>query len=334
MPAVPKCSAGYFAAPGMDLIDLFVGSEGTLGVVIDATLRVLPSPPAVVLALIPAPSERQALSLVDELRHASAATWRDTDPRGIDVAAIESLDRRCLEVLHEDGADRKNDIAIPPGTALALIVQLELPKGETAARAFDEIAGALAPDAPDLPLGRFCRVLARHGLLDPTELAMPGDVRRAGQFLAFREAAPTGVNRRVGEAKRRADARIDKTAGDMVVPFACFGEMMQVYRDGYARRGLDYAIWGHVSDGNVHPNVIPTSYDDVMAGREAILEFGREAARLGGCPLAEHGVGRSSLKQKLLRQFYGDRAIDEMRAIKQTLDPDWKLSPGVIFSRT
>jgi D-lactate dehydrogenase (cytochrome) len=237
-------------------------------------------------------------------------------------------------LLHEDGADRKNDIAIPPGTALALIVQIELPKGETAARAFDEIAGALAPDAPDLPLGRFCRVLARHGLLDPTELAMPGDVRRAGQFLAFREAAPTGVNRRVGEAKRLADARIDKTAGDMVVPFACFGEMMQVYRDGYERRGLDYAIWGHVSDGNVHPNVIPKSYDDVVAGREAILEFGREAARLGGCPLAEHGVGRSSLKQKLLRQFYGDRAIDEMRAIKQALDPDWKLSPGVIFART
>jgi len=332
MPAVPKCSAGYFAAPGMDLIDLFIGSEGTLGVVVDATLKTLPAPPAMAFALVPVPSERVALAVVGELRRASAATWRDRDPRGIDIAAIESLDRRCLEVLHEDGADRKLDIAMPAGTEVALIVQLELPEGETRARAFDEIAAALGPDAPDVPLVRFCRVLSRHGVLDNTEIAMPGDTRRASQFLAFREAAPTGVNRRVGDAKRLVDGRIDKTAGDMVVPFEHLGEMLQIYRDGYARRGLDCAIWGHVSDGNVHPNVIPASYEDVLAGREAILEFGREAARLGGCPLAEHGVGRSTLKQALLAQFYGPGAIEEMRAIKRALDPGGKLAPGVIFT--
>ena len=44
MPAVAKLSAGYYARPGMDLVDLFVGSEGTLGVVVDATLRVIPKP--------------------------------------------------------------------------------------------------------------------------------------------------------------------------------------------------------------------------------------------------------------------------------------------------
>ena len=55
---VPKCSAGYFAAPDMDLIDLFIGSEGTLGVIVEATLRVLPAPPAVAFALVPVDSER------------------------------------------------------------------------------------------------------------------------------------------------------------------------------------------------------------------------------------------------------------------------------------
>ena len=117
----------------------------------------------------------------------------------------------------------------------------------------------------------------------------------------------------------------------MIVPFAHFAEMMAIYRDGYERRGLDYAIWGHISDGNVHPNVIPRHYDDVIAGREAILEFGRDVTRLGGSPLAEHGVGRSALKQALLRELYGDAGIDDMRAIKRALDPDWKLAPGVLF---
>jgi len=63
------------------------------------------------------------------------------------------------------------------------------------------------------------------------------------------------------------------------------------------------------------------------------VHFGQEVARLGGCPLAEHGVGRNPVKQALLRGLYGDAGIEEMRALKRTLDPGWKLAPGLIFSR-
>jgi len=331
-PAVAKCSAGYFAAPDMDLIDLFIGAEGTLGVIVEATVRVLPAPPAIAMALVPVRSERDGLALVNELRRASQATWQSRDPSGIDIAAIESLDRRCLEVLRQDGVDKAHGVGWPDETDLLLIVQIELPAGTTAATAFDEIQDALAPSAPNTPLTRFCQLLQRHGVFETAELAMPGDLRRLRQLLAIRESAPAGVNRRVGDAKRR-DPRIDKTAADMIVPFDRFGDILAIYRHGYERRGLDYAVWGHISDGNVHPNVIPRDYADVEAGREAILEFGREAVRLGGCPLAEHGVGRSPLKQALLRQLYGDEGIEEMRAIKRAIDPEWKLAPGVLFSR-
>jgi D-lactate dehydrogenase (cytochrome) len=139
------------------------------------------------------------------------------------------------------------------------------------------------------------------------------------------------VNRRVGNAKRDIDPRIEKTAADIIVPFESLGEMMRIYRDGYARRGLDFAIWGHISDGNLHPNVLPRSYEDVVAGKDAVLEFGREAARLGGCPLAEHGVGRNPTKQRLLAEMYGPQGIGEMRAIRAALDPDGRLAPGVLF---
>lgn len=332
MPHVPKCSAGYFAAPGMDLIDLFIGAEGTLGVIVNIIIRVLPALSATALALVPMRSEHDGLALVHELRAASQLTWQSGDARGIDVAAIEHLDHRCLEILREDGVDRAQAVAVPEDTALLLLVTLELPAGTTAAGAYDDIASALDPNAPDTPLARFCRLLQRYGVFDRTEIAMPGDARRVQQMLALREGAPTGVNRRVGDAKRLADARIDKTAGDMIVPFDRFADMMSIYREGYERRGLDHAIWGHISDGNVHPNVIPRSYEDVLAGRDAILEFGREVVRLGGSPLAEHGVGRSSLKQQLLRQLYGDAGIEEMRAIKRAVDPAWKMAPGVIFS--
>lgn len=317
MPGVVKRSAGYHAEPDMDLIDLFIGSEGTLGIVTTVTFRTLSPVPTTALALVPCRSEADAIALVAELRQERA------------VAAIEHMDRRCLDVLHEDGADRRHDVSFPPGTEL---VQIELPSGTTEADAYAQIEASLTAGAPDGTMGRICRLLSAHGVFDDTEMALPGNARRAEQLIAVRESVPAGVNQRVGRAQHDADPRIAKTAADMIVPFERFGEMMQIYRDGYTLRGLDYAIWGHISDGNVHPNVIPRSYADVERGKEAILYFGREVARLGGCPLAEHGVGRSPVKQALLRGLYGDAGIEEMRAVKRALDPEWKLAPGVIFS--
>ena len=319
MPHVVKVSAGYYAAPDMDLIDLFIGSEGTLGVITTVTFRALSPVPTAALALVPVRSEQEAIALVTDLRREPA------------VAAIEHMDGRCLEILREDGADRRNDVTLPPGSALVLLVQIELPAGATEETAFDEIAHALDDGGTTAPLACVCRILAAHGAFDDTEMALPGNARRAAQLIAVREAVPTGVNQRVGRAQREIDPRIAKTAADMIVPFDRFAEMMAIYREGFASRGLDAAVWGHISDGNVHPNVLPRSYADVERGRDAIRFFGREVTRLGGCPLAEHGVGRNAVKQALLHDLYGEPGIAQMRAVKAALDPSGKFAPGVIF---
>jgi D-lactate dehydrogenase (cytochrome) len=330
MPHVPKVSAGYFARPGMDLIDLFIGSEGTLGVVTDVTLRVLPARPAFCLAWVPFAERAAALRFVRRMRETARETWRCSDPRGIDVSAIEDLDARCLSLLREDG--RLRGVNAPEGTAIALLVTLELPPTTTSAQAFDEIGRARDRDAPDTPLVRFCRALGEAGVLDEVQIAVPGDRGRAAELIGIREAVPEAVNRRVGLAKQTIDGRIEKTAADVIVPFEAIDELLTVYDEGFRRRGLDAAVWGHISDGNLHPNVIPRSLADVDAGRAAILEFGRAAIRLGGSPLAEHGVGRNLVKQQLLAELYGTGGIEEMRRIKRAIDPHWKLAPGVLFS--
>jgi D-lactate dehydrogenase (cytochrome) len=240
------------------------------------------------------------------------------------------MDARCLALLREDGADTQAGVRVPVDAAIALLVTLELPVGTSAESAFDQIG---RHDAVDGPLARFCRALSRAGVLDDVELAVPGDHARAAQLLALREAVPAGVNARVGRAKLNLDARIAKTAADMIVPFDRLEELMTLYDDEFHRRGLDGAVWGHISDGNLHPNVIPRSMADVDSGKDAIREFGRAAIRLGGSPLAEHGVGRNPIKQALLRDLYGDEGIAQMRAVKRALDPDGKLAPGVLFPR-
>ena len=335
MPDVVKCSAGYFAEPEMDLIDLFIGSEGTLGVITDITFAVITPAPRRVMLWIPVANEAAAIALAASLRDAGLACRASDGAEGVDIAAIEHLDARSLAIAREDGAPWRLGVDLPNGAAAALIAQVEVPGDSAAATdpesAYGEIAGALADDAPDVPLVRLCRVLAEAGALDRTEMVLPGDTRRQAALLSLREAAPEGVNRRVGEAKRRTGAPISKTAADMIVPFERFADSLALFRSAFGARGLDYAVWGHISDGNVHPNVIPRTLDDVTGGREAILECGRRIVRLGGSPLAEHGVGRSTVKQALLRQLYGDAGINEMRAVKAALDPHGVLAPGVLF---
>ena len=334
VPILEKCSAGYFSEPGMDLIDLFIGSEGTLGVITEITFAIIEPTPNLVLAWIPLPNEQAALELTWMLRQSAKNAWRDPRASALDVSAIEYLDARCLEILREDGTARRHEINLPHESQAALLVQIELSTDSdiNTERAYDEISNALGDDAPDTPLTRLCRLLSSTNLLELSEISLPSDRRRQTQLFSAREAVPEGVNRRIAEAKRAQCNSIEKMAADMIVPFERSSESLSVFKNAFEKRQLDYAIWGHISDGNVHPNVIPRSAEDVTRGKDAILECGREIIRLGGSPLAEHGVGRNPIKQELLRQFVGDNGIEQMKAIKSVLDPMGKLAPGVIFS--
>lgn len=308
MPHVAKLSAGYYAAPGMDLVDLFVGSEGTLGVVVEATLKVVPRPRRGV-ALIRCSGDAQAVALTATLRDAAREAWQG---RGaLDVSAIEYMDARALRAASAEAFARAG-IGRPADDCVMLLVQLEMTDDESALDALQSALDECGVDA------------------DP-HFAAPDDDRGIERLFDLREAVPAGVNAAIALAKREAHPDIEKTAGDMVVPFDRLAESLALYRTALERRGLDYAIWGHVSDGNLHPNVVPRSLEDVERGREAILEIARAVIAMGGAPLAEHGVGRSTMKQRLLRELYGDEGIEQMRAVKRALDPTWKLAQGVVF---
>ncbi len=329
VPDVPKCAAGYFAAPELDLIDLFIGSEGTLGVVSEITFKVRRRPPASCWVVVRAPTEARALECVAALR-AAAQTRSQEDSPALDIAALEWLDQRSLEFLREDGLDRQHGVDLE-GAAGLLLAQLDLPHPMTAAAIYEEVGRAFDPDAPDTPVVRLCRLLDRLSLLAMSELIGPDDTTRMRAIATLREAVPAAVNRRVGAAQRAVDPSIEKTAGDFIVPFDRLGELMACLRGAFGRRGLDYAVWGHIGDAHLHPNVVPRSRADVEAGREALLEVGRAVVRLDGSPLAEHGVGRHPVKHALLRELYGEDGIAAMRCVKRALDPDWKLAPGVLL---
>jgi D-lactate dehydrogenase (cytochrome) len=310
MPSVPKLSAGYFAQAAMDAIDLFVGSEGTLAFVGNVTVRVV-SLPRRCVALLPFESDAQAVALTAALRR--KAGHDDGARPELDVSAVEFMDARALALVPDEVFAHAIVVRPPAGTGF-LLAQIE------------------ADDNGDeRVLEGLQQVLTECGVEEDPSVAMPGDDRGAARLFALREGVPASLNAMIAATRSRLRQDVEKTAGDMIVPFERLEESIALYRSTFDRYGLDYAIWGHVSDGNMHPNVVPRSLEDVRRGREALLEIARGVMAMGGAPLAEHGVGRSAMKQQMLRELYGEQGIEQMRAVKRALDPAWKFASGVLF---
>ena len=111
LPAVTKNTAGYLLRPGMDWVDLFVGSEGTLGVITEARVGLLPAPPAVLAGVVFFPDDNAALDAVDR--------WRSTEAR-----MLEYLDRPSLDLL------RGRFPEIPAGAQAAILFDQALSSEE------------------------------------------------------------------------------------------------------------------------------------------------------------------------------------------------------------
>ncbi len=333
LPDVKKLSAGYHAGDPLDLVDLFVGAEGTLGLITSITLDLVPQPPGLVTALVFVADFDRAIGLAAELRRAALAARAARDRRGPDVRAIEVVDSRGLALLTAAGDTGRLRVRVPAGAGTAVLLDLELPERPADGAVEEALLAACEGTAADTPLARLLSILRRHASLDDVELALPGDEARRAALRELREAVPQRVAELLAE-RRRAAPGLHKVAGDLVVPFERVAEIVRCFEAGFSARGLDYAIWGHLSDGNLHPNALVRDEREVARGIEALHEFAGEAVRLGGAPLSEHGVGRDPVKQRMLRRFLGDAAIGEMRAIKRALDPPGRFAPGVLFPVT
>ena len=336
LPDVPKVSAGYHASDPLDLVDLFVGAEGTLGVVLDATLDLEPLPAAVLTAVAFPASASVAHALAAVLRERALAVRGRKGGAGPDVRAIEIVDERGLALLRAHGDSARLRVDVPRDAGSAVLLEAELPESCSAARAIEELEAWVGGQTSAEPgrlsdaLRSLFDVLDRFEVIESLQVAFPDDPPRRDALVAFREAVPTRVNEILAERRQR-DPGVRKVGGDLIVPFVHVPEMFSAYVEGFERRGLEFAIWGHLSDGNLHPNVLARTAAAVASGEQALLLFADIAIRLGGSPLSEHGVGRSALKQAMLRRFLGDAAIERMRAIRGAFDPEKRLAPGVIM---
>ncbi|HZT57705.1 MAG TPA: FAD-binding oxidoreductase [Pyrinomonadaceae bacterium] len=299
MPATRKHAAGYFVAPGADLIDLFVGSEGTLGVVTEVEVSLLPQPEGVLAGVVFFRTEDDLLSFVHDARERSLAARAIGEAGRLDARALEYFDEESLKFL------RERYPLVPLRAAGAVFFEQET-----------------TPATEDALTGEWLELVERHGALANDSWFGTNQHDRA-EMRAFRHALPVMVNEWLARHGQR------KVSTDMAVPDEAFPRMLDFYKQTLRAGRLQYVIFGHVGDNHVHVNVLPRDDVEQLAAREIYLKFIRRAVSLGGTISAEHGVGK--IKREYLRELYGDAALREMAELKRAFDPACILGRGNIF---
>jgi D-lactate dehydrogenase (cytochrome) len=282
---------------GYDLKALFLGAEGTLGVITAAVLKLFPEPR----------SRRTAWLAVRDVAAACRLLGRARRESGDQVVSCEYVSRRSIELAlaRVDGA--RDPLPGPH----AHYVLLEL------ASADDESALAAK-------LERILAIGAEQGEVEDGVVAESG-AQRAALWL---------LRERIPEAERRDGGSVKH---DVSVRIASIPEFLARAEPALARIAPHrLSIYGHIGDGNLHFNVLPPAGQALAPFRAAHGAAFSEcvhdlAAALGGSFSAEHGVGL--LKVPELERYESPEALALMRALKRTLDPHGIMNPGKLLRR-
>jgi D-lactate dehydrogenase (cytochrome) len=302
-PRVSKNASGYFAAAGMDAVDLFVGSEGTLGVVVEAELRLLPRPSGFFSGIVFFANGDDLLVFVDEARGLSLVNRAGAiaEP-ALDATLLEYFDRNSLGFVAERFPET------PAEMAGAIFFEQET-----------------TPETEDAVFGLWHDLLEKHNAdLERSWFATNDEDRE--RMRRFRHALPMACN------ERFARYGFKKVSTDMAVPVDRFRSFLRFYEETFRACGIEYVVFGHIGDCHLHANLFPKDEAEAERARHIYGRCVAQAIMLGGVLSAEHGTGK--LKRKYLSVMMGERYLNEMAAIKKALDPQGILGRGNVFDES
>jgi len=289
-PDLEKNTVGYAFAH--DPIDWFIGSEGTLGIIVEAELSLLPLPHHVVGLAVLFRAERDALNFVIAARESPQLSAR----------CIEYFDGPAIEIARSVSAG-----LIPPDATGMVYVEEEI------------------SDDLDSTLVRWIELIETIGP-DFEPLVFDGEARLR-EARRIRHSIPATMNER-GNSFRNSGGR--KVSTDWAVPYRRLPEAIKTARSLVSEAGIDEpVIYGHAGNGHPHQNFVARDARE-LAGIEAVVEETlRRVLALGGTVAAEHGIGK--IKRKWLPLQMNALQISMMTAVKSELDPLGLLAPGNIL---
>ncbi|MBN2062789.1 MAG: FAD-binding protein [Deltaproteobacteria bacterium] len=267
---------------GYDLTRLIIGSEGTLAVITSITLR-----------LIPKPKSKKTMTAFFRDLPAAVNTVSHIIREKVVPAALEFLDRQCIECVREEmGVD------IPDEAGSMLLIEV---------------------DGDPFIIKR--------------EMEKIRDISKARGAIEFRTASNEDEAENLWLARRNASPSLmrlgpDKISEDVVVPRSRLAELVSFLEELGARNGLAIPSFGHAGDGNLHVNIMlnKENPDEMNRAQKVIRELFLKVVEMGGTITGEHGVGIT--KAPYMELELSRPALDLMVRLKKAFDPNGILNPG------
>ena len=303
MPNV-KNASGYYFKDGMDALDLFIGCEGSLGIVTQAELVLLDYPEKIYALTAFFTDEKSALEYVEEIKESAHVP-----------ASIEYFNEQALDLIGIQKQKGGSFSQIP-----------EFPNGAVCA-VYTEFHGHDENECMEAAF-EYGRIMENCGESEKNTWLAMNNISMEGLH-AFRHAVPEIVNMMIDE-RRKTYPQLTKLGTDMAVPKGRLFDVMDMYNSDLQREGLEFAIFGHIGDNHLHVNIIPRDPDDYAKGKKLYESWAGRVCEVGGTVSAEHGIGK--LKIALLKKMYGEEGIESMKNIKRALDPKDILCRGNLFT--
>ena len=299
-----KNASGYYAKKDMELIDVLIGSDGTLGVICELEIALRRLPQMIWGVSLLFGDEEESLRFVGSVRKKVGG-----------IAALEYFDPHALDILREQKKGNSAFSALPAiDDSVKSVVYAEL-HAETEEEALDKLF-AVGKEFAEAGGKEENTWVARN----------QSDLDR---LLFFRHAVPESVNMLIDLRKQKEPA-ITKLGADMSVPDERLADVVEMYRTTLKENRLESASWGHIGNNHLHVNVLPNNAEEYRRAKELFLSWADRVTKMGGAVSAEHGVGK--LKTAFLKVMYGEAHVDEMRALKRAFDPKWQLGCGNLFT--
>ena len=304
--------AGFFIRRDMDLVDLFIGSQGTLGIISELELELMPAPKHLWGMTSFFPDDECALAYVRALKGRSDPGV----PRfGRKAASIEFFDRNALAMVMRQKAVTPAFSRLP-----------DIPDDGRCA-VYAEFNGSDPAEMVPILKELSALLIAVGGNPDNTWVAR--DALELEQLLFFRHSVPETIDLIV-EQNRKNEPCITILSTDMAVDDDHFDELYHIYRHDLSVSGLPWIIFGHIGENHVHPNILARNRQEYEQGHRIFEKWARDVHRMGGSISAEHGAGK--IKRKLALIMYGPEKMRMLNQLKRSFDPLGLFAPGNLLT--
>jgi D-lactate dehydrogenase (cytochrome) len=296
-----KNAAGYHNYPGADLIDIFIGSEGTICVILEAVLKLIPHFKSIFGGIIFFQDRKDAYEFVDKVKNLSKDTQKRKLKNSISAMSLEYFDKNALLLMENDYP------VIPKNVEVGIMFEQDVYENNR-----------------DILTEKWIEVIEDSDI-NLENVWAASNVAELEQFRIFRHKIPERVNEMIKKNK------IPKLGTDFAVPEGKLLEIIDYCDKKFKAIDVFNLTFGHIGENHLHANILAANIEEYNKCKQIYVDIVEKVVEIGGTVSAEHGIGKA--RHIFLEKMFGEEGFQEMAKFKKSFDKSCILGQDNIFPK-